>query len=241
MHSISNSLSLIPREAQVLIQDHALKDPNNAILAVEPTLRDLSPLFLNEPPYHSDDSFLDKCLKSIQAVIGLIHYARSDVRALIEYRPVATHIHSLVQPKLDEISEEMCNMYLSSLDSRFALEYYSAKLEVLKENKTEIPKDELMKVFLNSFHDVLKARQSAYIDGKKLSTQDKTTRATLLDERKTHLSELYNQLEKVSGTTIEDAERGVQVFKELFELQFELNIGLNRVLVDIMDTLEYPL
>lgn len=241
MPSVTNPMRLMPREAQTLIQDHTEKAPYTPILNVEPILRNCSPLFLNEPPYQDDDSFLDKCLKSISAALGLIHYARSDVRTLLEFHPVAAQIQSHVKEKSDEIAGEMCKMYLSFLDSMFAFEYYSEKLDVLKGNKSEIPKNELIEKFLGSFKEVLGARSSIFIDGKRVSIKDKAFRQTLLDERKTYLDNLYNQLEKVSGNTLEEAELGVQVFKELYELQHTLQIELNYVLVSVLDIVESPL
>ncbi|MCB1068679.1 MAG: hypothetical protein KDK56_10915, partial [Simkania sp.] len=87
----------------------------------------------------------------------------------------------------------------------------------------------------------LGARSSIFIDGKRVSIKDKAFRQTLLDERKTYLDNLYNQLEKVSGNTLEEAELGVQVFKELYELQHTLQIELNYVLVSVLDIVESPL
>jgi len=241
MSSVSSMSSLIPQEAQQLILDSTSKAPNRALLEVEPTLRNISPLFLRETPYQPDDSFLDKCLKTISAVLGLIHYARPEVRSLVEIHPLASQVQALIQPKIGAIEEEMCQIHLSLLDTHFSFEYYAEKLKVVKGIKLEVRRDELVDRFCSAFKEELGARQVIYLDGKKIPIQDKATQQALLEERKTHLIELFDQLEKVSGNTLEQVQMGADVFKGLYEHQYALVIALNYAWVGIRDALESPL
>lgn len=174
-------------------------------------------------------------------MLGLFHYAKPEVRALFEIHPLSVKAYALIKPKVEAIQEEMCRIHLSSLDTHFSFEYYTEKLNVVKGVKLEVRRDELVNRFYNAFKEELGARTAIYLDGKKIPIGDKATRQELLEKRKTHLIELFDQLEKVSGNTVEEVQMGVDVFKGLYEHQYALTIALNYAVVDIKDALESPL
>ena len=230
----------ISPETLTSLQKITLRPPQVALSDIEPTPREISPLFLRKTPYNSSDPFITKCIKSISATLMLASYLRQETRALMAFLPLAPQVNAEVQAAKEHLENTICQLYYSNIDAGFILEFEKEKLKVLKGETQEIPKEELIGAFLDSYTAMLKARDSTFENGKKV-TYTKETRAEMIDAYEVHLENTFNRLNSNDNQTIEEVKENVAAFEALGEKLFDARIALNETVSDLNIFLTSPL
>lgn len=220
------------------LSEFSVKLPKVSLSKAESTLREISPLFLRETPYASSDSFLTKCLKSAIAAVGLLSYFQKETRDLIAFLPLASQIKTDLEPELENLGNEICQMHHQFLDALFILECEEEKLKVLQGESTAIPIEEILEKFLESYSDTLDARHTTYEKGKKIPIENKPQ---MIAQHKIHLESLFKQLNTHESQSLEDIQERVDAAEALTHKLQERKADLSMKLGDLAEFLRRSL
>ena len=222
------------------IEEITLPPPQVPLSTIESTLREISPLFLGETPYDPSDSFITKCIKSILATLMLLSYIRQETRSLITFLPLAPKINAEVIAAKEHLEYRIFELYQIEMDVNFILRFEEEKLKVLKGESQEIPKEELLHIFVSSYIERIQIHEVSFKNGKKIF-YNKEDQTQMIEEYKQHLENLFKQLNSQDPQQIEEVEKSVATFETLFEKIFDERCALAQTIGTLTLFLTSPL
>jgi len=222
--------------------DCASNLPNTgSIETIDSTIREISPLFLKENPYQSNDSAFVKCYKTAKAIFKLSYYLfSSQTRNLIHFRPKANNIAQNIKKDINLLSQSLDHLYYEKFYIEFTQEYYEKKCEVLNQKKEKISKSSLINDYIESYSSRIGARESVYKDGKKVLINDCHTK--LLEQMEQKLNQLYDNLENKERTDdLKKIEEKINTCQSQWEHYNQIVFDLNLRLCDLESLYIAPL
>lgn len=236
-----NVAAYVPMEHLQELSNFTYKVPKITISKTETTLGAISPFFIDQKAYDPEDPFLKKCVKTIVAAVKMLSYVQKETRALVALLPLANKIKEEVTQELENLSEGICEDYHQILDKLFLQECYQEHLKVINGESPEIPREKLIEDYMEAFHDTIKARNTGYLNGERVSLDSEEIREALLTAKRKNLEALLSEFHGDGADTVEETQSRIDAIQITIDVLFESKRAKNEVLNELCEFISRPL
>lgn len=236
-----NVATYVPMEHLQELSKFTYKVPKVTISKVEGTLGSISPFFIDQKAYNPEDSFLTKCVKTIVAAVKMLSYVQSETRALVALLPLASKIKDEVTQELEKLSEGICEDYHQILEKLFLQECYQEHQKVLSGESSEIPRERLIADYMEAFEDTIKARNTGYLNGERVSLDSQEVREALLTAKRKNLEALLSEFNGEGADTVEETQSRIDAIQITIDALLESKRAKNEVLNELCEFISRPL
>lgn len=236
-----NVAAYVPMEHLQELSKFTYKVPKVTTSKVEGTLGSISPFFIDQKAYNPEDSLLTKCVKTVITAVKMLSYVQSETRALVALLPLTSKIKDEVTQQLESLTEEICEDYHQILDKLFLQECYQEHLKVLSGESLEIPHERLIADYMGAFEDTIKARNTGFLNGQRVSLDSQEVREALLTAKRKNLEALLSEFNGDGADTIEETQSRIDAIQITIDVLLESKRAKNEVLNELCEFISRPL